>query len=149
MAGRKIKITLISIAILVLTGGAVGYYLYNKGPRDIRMANGIKVKAEELYLIYTTDSTEAKKKYTDKIVQVTGEITDISSNLQQQKVVLLKTASESAHINCTLEIADENLRAGEIITLKGIASGMGQGDEELGIPGDVYLIRCHINKTSK
>jgi len=149
MAGKTKKLILISIAILALTGGAVGYYMYNKGPRDVRSASGIKINADALYTIFATDSTEAKKKYTDKIVQVTGEITEVSTNLQQQKVVLLKTAVEGAHINSTLEIADENLHAGQTITLKGIASGMGQGDADLGIPGDVYLIRCYIVKISK
>jgi hypothetical protein len=31
-------------------------------------------------------------------------------------------------------------------TLKGICTGMGMGDADLGIMGDVYLLRCYLVK---
>ena len=32
------------------------------------------------------------------------------------------------------------------VTLKGICTGMGMGDADLGIMGDVYLVRCYLIK---
>ena len=30
------------------------------------------------------------------------------------------------------------------IVLKGICNGLGEGDADLGIAGDVYLVRCYV-----
>ena len=144
MASSTKKIILFSITILILSGMAIGYYMYNKGPLDVQSAKGTPVSANELYNIFSTDSLLAKKKFTGKVVEVSGEISEISSNLQQQKVVLVKTAAEGAHINCTLEEPANQLTANQKITIKGIASGIGQGDADLGIMGDVYLTRCYV-----
>lgn len=144
MAVKTKQIILIAIAILIIAVGGTGFYFYNKGPLDVRSGKGIRVNAAELYNIYSNDTLAAKKKYTGKIVEVTGEVNEISTNALQQKIVLLKTTAGGAHVNCTLEESTDNIQPSQKITLKGIASGIGQGDAELGILGDVYLTRCYV-----
>lgn len=125
---------------------AVSYYLYNKGPLNVQDSNAIRVKAIDLYNKYIMDSSGARKKYTNNIVEVDGEITGISLNIKQQQVFLLKTATSGAAVNCTLESPVEKPETFNIIKLKGICSGLGQGDPDLGIMGDVYLSRCYLVK---
>ncbi len=144
MASKTKKIIFLSIIILALAGAAVGYYLYNKGPRDVKSASGIAVTAVHLYQSYLTDSTGAKQKYTDRIVEVTGEISEVSENLQQQQIIMLKSNTEGAYVNCTLEEKAASIPSSGTIKIKGITSGIGQGDADLGISGDVYLTRCYI-----
>ena len=146
MSRKTKKYILLFILLLVAAGAAIGYYWYNKGPLDVKSSSAIKINAEELYDAYDKDSTAAGTKYTGKVLAVNGEVNEISLNQQQNKVLLLKTTSDLGFINCTLEETAENIRMGDKINIKGICSGMGSGDADLGIKGDVYLTRCYLEK---
>ena len=61
-------------------------------------------------------------------------------------VTLIKTDTDGAFINCTLEQESNALLAGQSINIKGICNGIGQGDADIGIKGDVYLVRCYLAK---
>ncbi|HNF43733.1 MAG TPA: hypothetical protein PLT49_08695, partial [Ferruginibacter sp.] len=84
------KLIIIAILSLMVLSITAGIYLYNKGPMDVKSVRGIPVSATELYNLFTTDSVFAGKKFTGRVVQVEGEVTHISSNNSNQKVVLLK-----------------------------------------------------------
>jgi hypothetical protein len=137
---------LLIVLLLILSGAGIGFYLYNKGPLDVHDSSAIKVSALQLYDAYIKDSAAAQKKYTDKILEVSGEVHDISLNQQQKKIILLDNGSDGAYINCTMEENAENIHATDVIKIKGICSGIGEGDADLGIKGDVYLTRCYIVK---
>ena len=83
------KIFLLSGLLVILSIAIIGYYLFNRGPRDVQDSSSIKVSAVELYNAYIKDSAAAQKKYTDKILEVSGEVHDISLNQQQKKIILL------------------------------------------------------------
>lgn len=142
MAGKIKKAGLI-IVILALAVAAVGYFLWNKPHTNVQSTDGIKTTAIELYQSFTTDSAAANKKYIDKVVEVTGPVQSVSANQQQQTIVVLKTNTGGA-INCTMEQSNAVIKEGTTIKLKGVCTGIGEGDAELGIMGDVYLIRCYI-----
>lgn len=120
-----------------------GLYLYNKGPLDIRSSKGLAVKAVDLYSIFYTDSVVAGKMYIDKVLRVEGTIKEVSQNASQQQVILFKTGIAEAAINCTMEMPIQNIHLSDKLVIKGICSGIGQGDADLGIVGDVYLTRCY------
>jgi cytochrome c-type biogenesis protein CcmE len=142
---RKIPIwaPLLITALFALTAA---FFLNNKDPLDIAKARAIAVKAIDLYSVYSFDSVSAGKMYTDKILEVSGIVKEVSVNTQQQKVVFLKTGTDQAAVNCTLEMPVENIRPHEKINIKGICSGIGQGEPDMGIVGDVYLTRCILSK---
>jgi len=139
----KKKALLVIVLLMAITGGSIGYYLWNKGARDVKNATGIIVTSTELYKTFTTDSSAASKKYTGKIVSVTGQVLSVTPNQQHQTVVLLKTMDEGAYINCTFEGPLMTAKAGETITVKGICDGYNAGDPEMGLPGDVVITRCY------
>lgn len=140
----KAKKTGIIIVILVLIGAAGGYFFWNKPHKDVHAAEGIKVTAADLYQSFITDSTIANAKYIDKVVEVNGIVKSSSVNQQQQIVLSLQTKNDDAAINCTMEQKDVAVKDGTEVKLKGICTGIGEGDADLGIMGDVYLIRCYI-----
>ncbi|HMJ46345.1 MAG TPA: hypothetical protein VK498_03405 [Ferruginibacter sp.] len=144
--GRKVKQFLVVLLLLVVVAAGIGYYAYNKGPLDIQHSKSIKATATELYTLYSTDSVSAQKNYSGKIIEVTGFVTEVSQNLQNEKIILLQTSTPGAYINCTMEGLAGEIKPNETIVLKGLCSGMGQGDPDLGIKGDVYLTRCFIIK---
>jgi hypothetical protein len=141
-ARNSIFFTLIVIAI---AGASIGYYFYNKGPLDVKNSEAILVNAVELYGIYIQDSV-TQKNYTGNVLEVTGEVAKISLNPRHEKVVLLKTNAVGAFINCTMEENAENMALNDLVKIKGICSGIGEGDMALGIKGDVYLTRCFLIK---
>lgn len=127
-------------------GAAFGYYLYNKGPVDVKNSSGIKINAEDLYNSFSTDSVSAQKKYSNRILNVHGIINNITTNVENKQIVTLKTSTDAAYINCVLEETTQQINTGEEVNIKGICSGIGQGEPDLGIKGDVYLSRCFIAK---
>ena len=145
MRNRK-RYILLSIAVILLLLAGIGYYMYNKPAVDIESATGKKVMATALYECFAKDSVLAKKDFTQKILQVSGTVTQVSNNQQNNVVVLLKTNTHGAFINCTMEEPTPGIAAGSMVEIKGICNGMGEGDADLGIMGDVYLIRCHTVK---
>jgi tRNA_anti-like len=145
MAGKAKKI-ISAILVLAIAGAVTGYYIWNKPHQDVAGATGKKVAAVELYRSFIADSASAKKNYLQQILEVSGIVASISKNQQQQTVVLIKTATEGASVNCTLEGPADGIKEGNTISVKGICDGIGQGDADLGIMGDVYLVRCFLVK---
>lgn len=131
----------LAIAIIAIAGAAFGYYLYNKGPMDVAHASSEKIGAAALYAAFLSDSSAAFKNYSGKVLTVSGTVAQVSNNQEGQQLILLNTSTEGAHVNCTMETPVPNAQAGEQLNIKGICSGIGQGDADLGIPGDVYITR--------
>jgi len=145
MASKKKLI--VTLLVIVLIGAAgTGYYLYNKPGVSVEDASGEKVVAAALYQTFIKDTASAKANYTNKILEVSGLVTQVSQNPQQQHIILLKTGTEGASVNCTLEGPPGDIGTGRQISIKGICNGIGEGDADLGLPGDVYLVRCYILK---
>jgi hypothetical protein len=128
---------------VALIAGATGFYFFNKGPVNIKSSEATKIEAAALYQVFSKDSVQARKTYADKILEVSGTIKQISKNQQNQVIVMLQTNEAGAFINCTLEEDKPGLVENKSVSLKGICTGMGMGDADLGILGDVYLIRCY------
>jgi hypothetical protein len=145
MIKRSKKIFLFSFLALLAFALTAGFYLYNKGPLDVRNSTSIAVNADELYTLYTSDSVKAGKKFTSKVLLVQGEISEVSTNLKNEQIILVKTGTPGAYVNCTLQETAENLVPGAQVSIKGICSGIGEGDPGLGLPGDVYLTRCIVS----
>jgi tRNA_anti-like len=151
MTGKTKKTILLSIAVLALAAAFIGYTLYNK--KHFSVANttaAATITAVALHQTFTTDSALAKGKFigdetNKKVIQVEGEIANLQKDQQGNIIILLKTAADGAFINCTMEGKTENINTGNNITLKGICSGY-NFDADMGIPGDVILVRCFLTK---
>lgn len=133
----------ISLIILLLAACLIGYKMWNKPHVDVRSADATPVTAVQLYQAFTTDSVKARQLYSNKIIAVSGTITRITENGQKQQVILLKTGTDGAAINCTLEEKANGITEGQAVTIKGICSGYIEGDADMGLPGDVFMLRCY------
>lgn len=140
---RKGQRILFIVMGLALVGFVIGYLVWNKPHEDVKDTDAVETDAVSLYNTFTKDAAEAKSNYLNKIVQVSGVVQGISANQQQQQIILLKTSVPGASVNCTMEQNSDKIKQGDTITLKGICSGYMGGDADLGIPGDVFLIRCY------
>lgn len=107
----------------VITGGYIGYKLYTKPHRSVEAADAIKVQAEALVTAYETNETDANNKFLDKVLNVSGKVSEISKNQDGNTVVTL-SGSDMGGVICTLEDkAAAAPAAGAMVNLKGICTG--------------------------
>jgi hypothetical protein len=125
--------------------------MYNKKHFSVESATPVaEISAVELHKTFSSDTTLANTKFigdevNQKVIQVTGAVSEIKKDQQGSTILLLKTGTDGAYINCTLEFKQESIAIGKSITVKGICTGYNY-DAEMGIPGDVILTRCFIIK---
>ncbi len=145
MTKKTNKIIFFVILIAIAGGAITAYLMWNKPHRNIEDARGIAVSANDLYTAFITDTAKARTTYVTKIVEASGEVSKTSTNQLNQVIVLLKTGTADGFVNCTMEGKTDNIKVGDKIVLKGECSGY-NGDTEMGIAGDVILVRCYLVK---
>lgn len=142
--GKKFKRYILLIFIIIITIIAlIGYRIWNMPHQDIKNAVAVKTSAIKLYNSLTNDSANTKALFVNKIVAVSGEVKQVSRNQQNQQVILLKTNISNGSVNCTMEENIKNIKAGDMILIRGICIGYIGGDNDMQLPGDVFLIRCY------
>lgn len=63
--------------VLILLGASIAYYLYNKPHRDIVSEEAeIELSAADLSASYEKNTEQANNLYLDKVVKVTGNVTE-------------------------------------------------------------------------
>ena len=128
------KAILISLLFVALLGSAYAwFFVWNKPQQNIKQASAISINATDLFNAYALNEMEANKTYINKVVAVTGEVSNVGTNNEGKTVVLLKSDDLMFGVNCTLEVAAP-IKNGETITLKGLCTGF---------LTDVVLIRCY------
>ncbi|MBC8769110.1 hypothetical protein H4O18_14000 [Arenibacter sp. BSSL-BM3] len=136
MSGKKFNIIL-SLFILVIIGLVVSFLYYNKPHTNIEKSEyDYSLKAEQLIKEYKEQGIEAEKKYAERIIQVKGEIKNISTHKGNSVITLMASDSESSVI-CHM-LPEENakvlkLKNGQEINVKGKCTGFLL---------DVIMVRC-------
>lgn len=154
---KKTKTIIGSIVLLgVLIAAGTVYYLFNMPQRDVQSAEtDFVLSASQVVEEYLTDATVANTKYLQedgdsKILAITGEVTAIDIDQNNQKVVLLKSPADKAGVSCTFTEATnvnvENLKLGQIITVKGVIRSGAGFDEDLELYEDVIMEKCDLVK---
>lgn len=151
MTSKTKKTILVSILGLALVAAFIGYKLYNKKHFSVESATpAASIAAADLHNTFATDSATAKAKFigdesNQKVIEVSGEVADVTTDQLKHTVLKLKTATDGAFINCEMEGNAGSTKAGDNITLKGICNGY-LFEADLGIPGDVNFNRCYLVK---
>lgn len=154
MKKKIIKWGLIVLIGGLIIGGGIVFYLFNMPHRDVQAAVAdYEITANQLVKEYLDDSQAANNKYLkeegeSKVLAVTGIVASIDEDMNQQKVVLLKTSESKAGVSCTFMATTnanaEKLKIGDQIKIKGvIRSGAGY-DEDLEMYEDVILEKCDV-----
>lgn len=132
---KKIVIT---ILVLGLIGGAVGAMMWFKPHPKAEDAKGIAFTATALAKEYNTDEKMADAKYLNKVIEVTGTVSESEKNQDGGLMVILQTEDPTAGVQCTMREKNITVTKGQTVTLKGFCSGNG-------ITG-VSLTDCVIGK---
>jgi hypothetical protein len=128
-----IKWILVTLLAIITTGAVVGYKMYNKPHRSVAEAKAITVAAIQLATQYETNEPEANSDYLDKVLEVSGEINEITKNQKGEPVITLK-GTDMSGVTGTIENAKpDEIKPGATVILKGICTGY---------LTDVVLVRC-------
>ena len=155
MTKKKIlKIILIIIGVLILIGGGVGFYMFNKPARDVQNTKtDFSYNASEIVNEYLIDAQTANEKYLDeagnsKVLEISGVVAEITEDFNGQKVILLKAASDKAGVSCTFTPETNSnsikIKIGEEITIKGVIRSGASFDEDLDMYENVIIEKSDI-----
>ena len=84
------KKILIGAGLILLVSALVAYKVYHKPHRQIEDERAIVLTATELFNEFENHELEAYAKYLDKVMQVTGEISEVRKNQEGKTIFLLK-----------------------------------------------------------
>jgi DNA/RNA endonuclease YhcR with UshA esterase domain len=133
-----IKKIIITVFILAITGGFIGYKMYNKPHVDVAETSAeINVNANDLMSEFSINENTANKKYLEKIVAVSGKITSITIE-NEKPIITLQTNDDFGSILCHFDEKNatiNQLKEGQNTTIKGICTGYLM---------DVVLVKCAL-----
>ena len=126
MINKKITWSLLRILIpLFIIGFTIIYFTYNKPHKDFNKApSQFTIESKKLISFYQNNSEDANTKYLDKIILITGTITDLEEN-----IIILDNG-----IVCTLDPSqkiDDQIYMGSKISIKGRCIGYDDLLEEI------------------
>jgi hypothetical protein len=133
------KKILVALIVLALIGAGFGYYLYNKPVESLEHKKAdVVISADQLVKDYESDEKSANQKYLGKVVEVSGKVTEITSE-EGKKKVNLETSNPISTVICELEesLNTGNLKKGDDVKMKGMCSGY---------LSDVILVQSSIVK---
>lgn len=128
---------IIGIFIVFFIGVLISYglYQYNR-PHEgtATKESSFQLAASTIFNEFETDEVTAGNKYNDKIVAVSGEITDVGIEDDGTVKVTLEAGGMMGGVICQMDSNFEgNFEIGETKTFKGVCTGYLM---------DVILIRC-------
>lgn len=134
--------TILGILLLLLAAGSYAYFLYNKKPADIRTASPeMNIRAVTLVEEFAADENAATLRYIDKVLSVSGTVTEVAYEPSGQATVFLETGDPMSAVSCSFyeeEAASaRSLKKGDMVTIKGKCTGK---------LADVILNKCSIEK---
>jgi hypothetical protein len=127
---KKISITLMviiaGIALLLLGG-----YLYVRYMPDISMleqASDFRMPATKLAEEFETNLSASNSKFIDRVIEVTGVISEISTDPNNAIVFILRDNEVPTGVLCTVAEKStkkaERYKVGDTVVVKGICTGM-------------------------
>ena len=151
---KTIKTILLLGVIGLITGGAVGFFMYNKPHANVAsMEADYILTAAQLHQQVVDKDATANDEFADKIFEVTGNLVKVEM-----------TSDSTANVFMSIEGADmsnvigsmnmeyvgqaKELKEGDPIVLKGIFAGVNKfEDPDFGISStDIQLTRCVLPK---
>jgi len=127
---------LIVAVILGAIGVVIGLYLFNKkDPNLSKVKPDYILDAASLIKEFNQDENSATAKYVDKVLEVTGPVQAIEQISDSTMNITLSAENQMAVVNCSFNnVADpssQDIKEGEIMTVRGVCSGMLMQDIQL------------------
>ena len=121
----------------VIISLTVTLYYYNKPHVDVKKSDAAyKLTAQHLIKEYQENETNTNEKYSEKVIQIEGDVYEVTT-LKGNSVVTLNDPNSESSIICHMQAAHNKaalaLKKGQKITIKGFCTGYLL---------DVIMVRC-------
>ena len=154
---KKRKLIRIAAIIAVsgaIIGGGTAIYMFNIPHRDVLAAKAdYSLTSTQIISEYFENKLEADDKYlaedgNSKILEISGTLSKIYENYNDEKVVLLKEEGDKAGVSATFTAETNHkvsdLMIGETITVKGVIRSGASYDEDLELYENVILEKSDL-----
>ncbi|SEJ10991.1 tRNA_anti-like [Cyclobacterium xiamenense] len=151
---KWLKPLLITLSVALAIGLAVVAYLLNMPHRDVQSTKtDYAISASHLVEEFLANGESAYEKYLDeagesKVLEVEGEVFEISKDFNEQTVVLLKAKDDDAGVSCTFLPSDKDfeqlLKIGAKVRVKGVIRSGATFDSDLQMFEHVILEKCDL-----
>jgi hypothetical protein len=126
---KLLLILLIIIAVIVLFfAGSFLYMRFMPEKNVLKETTDFTLSASNLAIEYENNPSVSDKKFIDRVIEVTGVISEISTDQNKCLVFILREKESATGVLCTLskKASKKAIRykKGDTITLKGTCSGM-------------------------
>lgn len=147
---KTIKTILILGIIGLITGGTVGYFMYNKPHANVAgMEADYVLSAAQLYEQVLAKDETAADEFADKIFEVSGKLAklEMTSDTTANVFMTIEGAEMSnviGSMDAEFVAAAQSIKVGDDVVLKGIFAGVNKfEDPDFGISTtDIQLTRC-------
>jgi len=119
------KKIIFAIVLLALIGVGTGIYLFYKKPETVDDKKGIEVASMALAKEYAANEQAANIKYLNKVIEVTGKVSETETNQDGGLMVILDTGDPMAGVQCAMREKGVTVAKGQQVTIKGFCSGNG------------------------
>lgn len=128
-----------SILLIVFAGAIIAYKMYNKPHVNVaETSSDITISTKALLEAFSSNETTANAKYLEKIIEVSGVVSEIK-NEKGKGIVTLTNADSFGSVLCHLSLEatqkTNTIKEGQTITVKGICTGYLM---------DVILVKCEL-----
>ena len=125
MNKKNIILGVLLVGVLAVVG--VWYFIFYRPThfkRDVADETAIIVTAKDIVKEFQANESGANKKYLNKAVEITGEVSETKKDQEGKPTVTLKSDDAFSNIFVTLK-GDTQLevKGGSTITIKGIVTG--------------------------
>lgn len=125
---KKRKFFWWGILLLILVLAGYGYYQYQRPHQSAAgETTNVKIIADTLYNQYAGDEKACDGKYLNKVIEVSGKLSEIQHSGQSEIWILSTSSAAGGGINCQMfpgeKIPDPHPRAGDMVTVKGRCTG--------------------------
>ncbi len=121
---KKISVVL---GFLIIIGVCTAYYMWTKPAPKAEDIKGITMTAVQLNKEFTADETKANASYLDKVIEISGTVTDVSANQDGGIVMILDSGDPMAGVQCTMRDKGAKVAKGQTVTIKGFCRGNNMG----------------------
>ncbi len=121
MKSRNIVILIVVVVLAV--GGFTAYRMWNKPHKTVEDETAIKLSVEQLATEYAANPDSLNAKYLNKALEVTGAISEVSTNQDGYTFLVLHDEGTSADVACTMREKGLKPTSGQEVTIKGFYAG--------------------------
>lgn len=151
---KWLKPLLIAFSVAAVIGLVIVVYALNMPHRDVQSTEtDYAITATLLVEEFLANSDKAYQKYLDeagesKVLEVEGEVYEISKDFNEQTVVLLKSQDGAAGVSCTFLPSDRDfgqlLKIGAKVKVKGVIRSGANYDTDLEMYEHVIMEKCDL-----